>query len=141
MFYLSAILAITGAIGYQYFIKRVSNTINPIVSIFGMYIAVLVFSAVLLPIFSGQGGLQKHFRQLSWIQVALAASVIMVEVGFLLMYRYGWQLSTANIVTGVFVNILLVGLGLILLGEKVNGLNVVGIILCIIGVALISYRP
>ena len=41
----------------------------------------------------------------------------------------------------VFVNILLVGLGLLLLGEKVNGLNAVGIVLCTIGVALITYRP
>jgi drug/metabolite transporter (DMT)-like permease len=119
----------------------VPSTINPIVSSVGMYIAVLVFSAVLLPIFSGAGGLQKQFRQLSWIQVALAASVIMIELGFLLMYRYGWQLSTANIVTGVFINTLLVGLGLILLNEKVNVFNVIGIVLCIIGVALISYRP
>jgi len=141
MYYLSAIIAITGAVGYQYFVKLVPSTINPIVSILGMYIAVLVFSIALLPIFPGVGEVHKHFRQLSWVQIALAASVILIEIGFLLMYRYGWQLSTANLVTGVFVNILLVGLGLILLGEKVNELNVVGFILCIIGVALISYRP
>jgi hypothetical protein len=32
MFYLSAIVAITGAVGYQYFVKRVPETINPMVS-------------------------------------------------------------------------------------------------------------
>jgi drug/metabolite transporter (DMT)-like permease len=32
-------------------------------------------------------------------------------------------------------------LGVILLGEKVNPINAIGIVLCILGVALISYRP
>ena len=65
----------------------------------------------------------------------------MIELGFLLMYRYGWSLSTGNLVTGVFVNIILVGLGAALLGEKISLLNAVGIALCILGVALISIRP
>jgi hypothetical protein len=37
MFYLSAVVAITGAVGYQYFVKRVFETLNLIVSIMGMY--------------------------------------------------------------------------------------------------------
>jgi uncharacterized membrane protein len=57
------------------------------------------------------------------------------------MYRYGWNLSTGNLVTGVIINLILVGLGLTLLGEKVNTINSIGITLCIFGVALISYRP
>jgi drug/metabolite transporter (DMT)-like permease len=86
-------------------------------------------------------GLRSHFRQLSWIQIALAVTVMMIELGFLLMYRYGWNLSTGNLVTGVFVNIILVGLGVILVGEKVSLVNAIGVALSILGVALISYRP
>jgi drug/metabolite transporter (DMT)-like permease len=77
---------------------------------------------------------------LSWIQIALAASVMMIELGFLLMYRYGWSLSTGNLVTGVFVNLILVALGVTLLGEKLNPVNGMGIAFCILGVALIAYR-
>jgi drug/metabolite transporter (DMT)-like permease len=141
MFYISAFVAIAGAVGYQYFVKRVPVTIHPIVSVIGMYVAVLALSVILLPLFPVEGGLRHHLRQLNWIQLALAVSVIMIELGFLLMYRYGWNLSTGNIVTGVFVNIVLVGLGISLLGEKVSTINVVGIILSIVGVILISYRP
>jgi len=64
----------------------------------------------------------------------------MGQLGFLLMYRYGWSLSTGNIVTGVFVNIVLVGLGVALLGEKINLTNALGIAFCILGVAFISFR-
>jgi drug/metabolite transporter (DMT)-like permease len=141
MFYLSAGVAIVGAVGYQYFVKRVPVSINPIVSVIGMYIAVLALGLILLPLFPSEGGLRHQLRQLNWIQLALAITVIMIELGFLLMYRYGWSLSTGNLVTGVFVNIILLGLGLTLLGEKISVTNAIGIAFCIIGVVLISYRP
>ena len=64
----------------------------------------------------------------------------MIELGFLMMYRSGWKLSTGNVVTGAVINLILVGLGVILLGEKVSTVNGIGIALCILGVALISYR-
>jgi drug/metabolite transporter (DMT)-like permease len=140
MYYISACVAITGAVGYQYFVKRVPVSLNPIVSVIGMYVAVLALGVVLLPLFPPDGGLRHHLRQLSWIQLALAVSVMMIELGFLMMYRYGWNLSTGNLVTGVFINLVLVGLGVTLLGEKVNLVNAIGIAFCILGVALISYR-
>ena len=140
MFYMSAFVAIVGAVGYQYFVKRVPGTLNPFVSVIAMYVAVLALGVVLLVLFPAEGGLLRHFRQLSWIQLALAVSVIMIELGFLLMYRYGWDLSAGNLVTGVFVNIILVGLGVTLVGEKISSVNAIGIALCILGVALVSFR-
>jgi drug/metabolite transporter (DMT)-like permease len=141
MFYVSAGVAILGTVGYQFFIKRVPETINPIVSVMGMYVSVLALGVIMLLFYPGEGGFRSHLRQLSWIQIALAGTVMMIELGFLMMYRYGWNLSTGNLVTGVFVNIILVVLGVTLLAEKMNVVNAVGIGLSILGVALISYRP
>jgi len=140
MFYISAMIAIVGAVGYQYCVKRVSVSLNPVVSVIGAYIAVLILSLAILPFFHSEGGLVKQFRQLNWVQLAIAVSVLLIELGFLLMYRYGWNLSTGNLITGVIVNIALLGLGAIALGEKVSLTNAIGVVICIIGVALIGYR-
>ena len=140
MFYVSAIVAILGAVCYQYFVKQIPASLNPLVSVIAMYIAAMVLGFLLLPVIPPQGGLMQHVRKLSWLQLALAGSVMMIELGFLLMYRYGWTLSAGNLVTGVFINITLVVLGVALLGEKVSTLNAIGIACCILGVALISYR-
>ena len=67
-----------------------------------MYVAVLALGVILLPLFPADGGLRQNFRQLSWIQLTLAVSVIMIALGFLLMYRYGMNLGTGNLVTGEF---------------------------------------
>ena len=56
MFYLSAIVAITGVVGYQYFVKRVPVSLNPIVSVIAMYVVVLVLGAILLLLFPAEGG-------------------------------------------------------------------------------------
>ena len=140
MFYISAGLVIIGAVSYRYLTKRIPVSLNPIVSMIGVYTAVLALGAFLLLLFPSESSISQHFRQLSWIQLGLAISTVMVALGFLLMYRYGWNLSTGNIVTGVFINIIHVTLGVTLLGEKINLLNVIGIALCILGVALISLR-
>jgi hypothetical protein len=140
MFYISAGVAILGAISYQFFVKRIPGTINPVVSAMGLYLAVLAMSAVILLIIPPKGGLVSHVRQLNWLQIALGGSVLLMEIGFLLMYRYGWNLSTGNLVTGVVVNIGLLALGTLLLSEKISLVNALGIVLSIVGVALISYR-
>ena len=103
MFYFSAGLAIIGAVLYQYFVKLVPGSINPVVSVIGQYVAALVLGICILPLFPVQGGLWLQVRQLNWIQLALAVSVVLIELGFLLMYRAGWNLSTGNLVTGVVI--------------------------------------
>ncbi len=141
MYYVWALVAIIGAVGYQYFVKRVPATINPMVSMAGLYAGVLALALALAPLFPAEGGLMAQIRQLSWIQIALALSVLLIELGFLMMYRSGWTLSTGNLVTGVVINIVLAALGVWLLGEKLSPVNWVGIGLSIAGVALIGYKP
>jgi drug/metabolite transporter (DMT)-like permease len=140
MFYLSALIAIIGAVSYQFFVKKVPAQINPVVSVIGLYMAVLVMGFLVLPFFPAEGGLVKQFKQLNWVQLVMAASVLLMELGFLLMYRYGWTLSTGNIVTGVVINIALVALGVFLLREKLSLINIIGVVISIAGVALISFR-
>ena len=141
MFYVSAIIAVIGAVGYHYFIKRLPASLNPVVAVMGIYVAVLMLGATLLPFFPPEGGLAKHIRQFTWMQIAVAASVFMLELGFLLMYRSGWTISTGNLITGAVVNTALLGLGIITLGEKASPTNFIGVAICIVGVAMIGYRP
>ena len=140
MFYVWALVAIVGAVGYHYFVKRVPENLNPIVSIIGLYAGVLLLAAALLPVVQSEGGLLTQVRQLSWIQIALAVFVFMIEIGFLMMYRNGWELSTGNLVTNVVVTLVLVALGVFVLGERLSAINMFGIGLSIVGVGLISYR-
>ncbi|MGL4611620.1 MAG: EamA family transporter [Trueperaceae bacterium] len=140
MFYLSAVIAILGAAGYHFFVKRVPGTLNPLVNNIAVYLVVIVLCFALLPLFPIKDGLVNQLKQLSWLQVALAVTVAMIELGFLLMYRHGWNLSSGSLVTSVFVNVVLVVIGIGLLKESISAVNLLGIALSVVGVALISYR-
>ncbi|WP_295479386.1 hypothetical protein [uncultured Pseudomonas sp.] len=140
IFYASALTAILGTVGYHLLMKKIPENVNPLVSILGIYVAIVILSSLMLPFFIGNGTLLASLKQMSWIQVGIAGCILMMEIGFLLMYRSGWDLSTGNIVTGVAINIALGFIGVVFLKEGLSVLNVCGVLLCITGVALIGYK-
>ncbi len=140
LFYVSALLAIIGGVSYQVLVKQVPASLNPLVSNLGAYAGVVALCIVLMPFFPLEGGLMHHVRQLSWIHIGLAFSVLFIELGFLLMYRAGWNLSTGNLMTGVVMNILLIAIGLLVFHERLTLVNYVGIAMCIVGSVLMNYR-
>ncbi|MEE3228659.1 MAG: hypothetical protein VX237_06115, partial [Chloroflexota bacterium] len=71
---------------------------------------------------------------------AMAISIILLDIGFILMYRNGWDISTGNLVTSIFTNIALLLIGALLIGDKATPTNLVGVLICIAGVAMIGYK-
>lgn len=140
LFYVSAALAINATVGYHFFVKKIPTDINPLVSVIGIYVVVLVAAVVLVPFFVPKGEFMVNVQRLGWVQATIGIIVLGMELGFLLMYRYGWDLSLGNVVTGVVINIVLMAIGLLFLGEQLGRINIMGIMLCIVGVAMIGYR-
>jgi drug/metabolite transporter (DMT)-like permease len=140
LFYGSAALAIIATVAYHFFVKKIPSDINPIISIIGIYSTVLVLSLVVLPFFIEKGTLIESFSKLNWVQLVLAFVVFGMELGFLLMYRYGWDLSVGNVVTGVFINAVLMCIGIFFLHEKLSAINIAGLVFCALGVAMVGYR-
>ncbi len=139
VYYLSALLAIVGTIAYHFFVKKIPSTIDPIISVVAIYIFVLILSAVIVSVFVDKSTIMVNIKQVNWIQLAIACAIICMELGFLLMYRYGWNLSTGNVVTGVVINFALVAIGILFLKEQLSLINIMGAFMCIVGVAMISY--
>ena len=139
-FYLSAIVAILGTVGYHMLMKKIPSTINPLVSIVSIYVAIVILSTLMLPFFLGSGTLLAGLKQMTWLQGGIAFCILMMEIGFLMMYRSGWDLSTGNIVTGAIINIALGFIGVFLLKEGLSYLNIAGVLCCIVGVILIGYK-
>jgi len=139
LYYVSAAVAITGAVGYHILARKVPATMDPIVSILGTYVGVVAAGLILLPLM-GKGQVMTSVKQLGWVQVGMAICVALMGWGFMLMYRSGWALSVGNVVTGVVINLALVGAGVCFLREDLNKVNILGILLSIAGVAMIGYR-
>jgi drug/metabolite transporter (DMT)-like permease len=68
----------------------------------------------------------------------LALAVILIEVGFLYAYRAGAPVSTSSLVVNSTVALVLAGIGVLVFREGLNWRMALGMIITIVGVALIA---
>lgn len=140
MFYGAIALTILSNILYHLFQKVIPGNVNPLVSLAVTYLVAAIATLLLLPLFPLQGTLGAELRKVNWASAALGAVIVGLELGFLLAYRAGWNLSLANLVSNTTVAVLLIPFGLLLFKEHLNPLNILGVILAIAGLVLVNLR-
>lgn len=141
MFYYGT-LALTIVFGTLYHLaqKATPAQINPLVSLAVTYAVALAGTLALYPFYPHQDTLAANIRQLNWASVLLGLSIIGLELGFLLAYRAGWNISLAGLVSNVTIALLLLPIGLLLYRETLSTAQAAGIALCLAGLFLINYK-
>lgn len=140
LFYLSMALTVVSNALYHVFQKLTPTNVNPMLALAVTYTTAAVVCLVLFPFYQTGVGLIESLRQLNWASFALAFAIIGLELGFLLAYRAGWNISLAAIVSNAAVTLVLVPLGLVFFREKVSLLNVLGIAVCIVGLVMVNQK-
>ena len=85
-------------------------------------------------------GVIEGLKQLNWASVGLAFALVGLEVGFILVYRAGWNISIAAIVVNAAVTVLLVPVGIMLFSEKLSAMKYAGIVVCIAGLVMVNFK-
>jgi drug/metabolite transporter (DMT)-like permease len=134
------LIAIVSTFGYHLVIKLTPGTVNPLVSLAVTYAAVTVLFSVAAILVPDGAPLRESLRQVNWTALALAGAIIGLDLGFLLLYRSGFDVSLGQIVTQSAAALLLIGVGVAVFRERLTVTNVAGIALCIAGLWLISRR-
>lgn len=140
MFYLSFVIAIVSSVLYHVFQKGISPTANPVVSVLVTYLVAILLSLTLFYFYPLRSSPLAALRELNWASLALALAITGLEIGFLLAYRAGWDLSLAGIATNAAAAAVLLPLGLLLFRERPSALNIAGVLVCILGLLMINYR-
>jgi uncharacterized membrane protein len=140
LYYTSIGLTVLSNVLYHVFQKLTPGTVNPVLSLAATYGTAMILCLALLPLFPLQAGLRASLRTLPWTSFALALAVTGLELGFLLAYRAGWNISLGAAVSNVVVAIMLVPIGLLAFREKLSATNMIGVALCLVGLVLIGRR-
>jgi uncharacterized membrane protein len=121
--------------------KNIPNDFEPLIALASAYFIAFMSCATIL-IFSG--GIRKEamsFNGQRWLPVVvLGFSLVMIELGFLYAYRTGWKISTASLIAGSFTAVALALIGVLWYKEEITPVNIAGIVLSTVGVALLSVR-
>lgn len=111
---------------------------NPFAALIVAYTIATAASLVLFLATAKGASLAAEVRGMNWGNYLLGLAIIGLEGGFLCLYRHGWSASVGPIVTYAAVAVLLLVIGAVFLGEHVGWRQILGVALCLCGIALLT---
>ena len=133
-------LAVLSNVMYHICAKSTPQDMNPFASLIVTYLVGAVASTGLYFALNPGGNLFREYSKLNWAPLVLGFVIVGLEVGFLYAYKAGWPVSTAAIVQSAFLAVALAFAGFALFHEALTWNKLVGIALCLVGLAFINYR-
>jgi uncharacterized membrane protein len=133
-------LAVACTVGYHLVLKLTPAGVNPLLSLLVTYaLVMLLFGGILL---ASPGGFEwkQELRHLNWTAIALAVVIVGLDLGFLFLYRSGFEVSLGALVTQSAAALLLLAIGVAAFREHLSAANVVGLVLCLAGLWLVNQR-
>ena len=140
LFYASITLAVISSASYHVILKLAPSDANPALSLLAAYLGAGVLTFLLFLIFPLEKGLLDSLKQLNWASYALAFALVGLEASFLLAYRAGWDVSVAGILVNVAAGLLVIPIGLLFLKEDLSTTNLIGIVVCIVGLIMVNAK-
>jgi uncharacterized membrane protein len=136
---LTASLAALSTVLYNLYQKLTPSDANPALALSMTYGVSLAATLVLFAFYpTASPGIA--FQKLNWASFALGLAIFGVEIGTLLAYRAGWQISLLAITVNVVASVALVLIGSLFFNEKLSLVNLLGILVCICGLVMVNFK-
>ncbi len=136
---LTASLAAISTVLYNLFQKLTPPDANPALALSITYGISLAATLALFG-FYPTTNLGAALHKLNWASFALGLAIFGVEIGTLLAYRAGWQVSLLAITVNVAASVALVLIGSLFFKEKLSLVNLLGILVCLGGLAMVNFK-
>ena len=136
-FYLPFALTVGGMLFYHISQKSIPREMNPFLVTILAYVVGIVFCAVCALAYPSRKTFAASLKETNWAVITLGVAAASIELGFLLAYRAGWRISVAAVATNAAVTVMLIPIGLIVFKDHLSLRNILGLIFCIAGLALV----
>ena len=140
LFYFSIALAICSSALYHFMAKSTPANVNFTVSLLVTYAVAFAVTLLGFFFFPVQNGLAAEIKQLNWASIGLAIAIVGIEFGFLLVYRSGWNLGIAAVLTNVVASLILVPVAILVFKDRISWVNVAGIFVCLAGLVMLNWK-
>jgi len=139
LFYVSILLAIASSALYHFSARSTPAQVSFPVSLSFTYVVALVITLVIALVSPPAEGWGSELRRLNWSSVVLGVAIVGIEFGFLLVYRSGWSLGLAAVLVNVTASLLLVPAALWVFKDRLNWVNIAGILVCLVGLLMLNW--
>jgi uncharacterized membrane protein len=140
MLWFSLALVVVGNVIYQLGQRAIPRDANPVVATLAAYVVAMVVTLGTIPFFARGVALGSAWQKLNGSTILVGVGAVVIELGFLLVYRAGWGISTAPLLANSIVALVLLGIGAVAFREPITMARAAGIVLCLAGLWLVA-RP
>lgn len=118
--------------------KSLPERINPFAALTVTYLVGAAASVVFYFCFNPGGSLLQEYRYLNWTSPILGMIIVMLEAGWIYLYKAGWSVNTGYLVQSAILAAVLLFVGLLLYKEAITLTKVLGMIVCMGGIVLMT---
>ena len=137
--YLWPILLIIGANTlYNVCAKATPAGVEPFASLCVTYLVAAGASAALFFVTAPAKNLLQELGRVNWSAFFFGLSIICLEFGYINVFRVGWKISNASLVANIGLACILLLLGILVYKETVSVRQIMGMLICCVGLILIS---
>jgi drug/metabolite transporter (DMT)-like permease len=140
MFYVSILIAVASSSLYHFSQKSTPGNANPAVALLATYVVATGLTLLLLVFIPARGVLLSELGRLNWASYVLALSIVGLEVGFLLVYRSGWNIGLAAVLVNVAASLVLVPVAIFYFKDRLGWINLLGILVCLAGLVMLNWE-
>ncbi len=133
-------LVVLSNVFYQICAKSVPAGMSPLASLTVTYVIGAVASGMLYFALNKEANIIQEYSKVNWAPFVLGLVIVGLEVGYIYAYKAGWPVSTAQIVQAAVLAVILIFVGYLLYHETITWNKITGIIVCLVGLALINIK-
>lgn len=138
--WLPIVLIVVANVAYHLGQKSVPRAAHPIGATIAMYLVAITGALLLIPFVAPAPTRESVGASLHWSVALVGLGILGVELGFLLAYRAGWELSTAALTQTVLLALALVPIGVLAFRESWNPSRFAGLVLAVGGLWLLGRK-
>lgn len=123
---------------YNICTKSTPGNVNAFGALMITYAVATIFTALIFVFLVKPENVFIELSHVNWTSVVLGMVIVGLELGYIFAYRAGWKVSSASLVANIGLAIVLIFVGALLYGENITLKQVMGILICCVGLFLIN---
>ena len=140
IYYLAPLMIVFSGLLYHIAQKSTFLEVDPFLTLSVSYAIALVLTLVIYFFFSEKTSFALSSRYFHWPTLGLGVALVGLELGFLLAYRAGWDISLGALFTTSMLSLLLIPVGILFYSEEMTLHKWLGVGFCLAGLYLINFK-
>lgn len=140
LYFIPLLIVIIANLLYHNVMKNTPNDVNAFLSMAITYFVGVITSVALYFVMGRANHIIKDLQNLNWTSYVLGIAIVGVEIGYIYMYRVGWEISKGSLVASVAIAVLLIVMGMLFYKEAMSIKHLIGMGFCVVGLMLINSK-